>query len=179
MIGWTPERRLENHPYDCGFKVSLYGAQDSVDPWDPLTYSIVVPPTHGTITSLDAQTGDFTYRADSAYSGADWFSFQASDTQTSSDSAVIDITISAAPSEIHGAKWHDLDADGEWDGDEPGLAGWKQQVEGFLSATGGGDVPPPFFSWPALENLVSQVKSEVSRLWLSVAGSGVGAGRFL
>ena len=34
LIGWTPKRRLENHPYDCGFKVSVYGAQDSVDLWD-------------------------------------------------------------------------------------------------------------------------------------------------
>ena len=34
LIGWTPSRRLENHPFDCGFKVSAYGAQDSVDPWD-------------------------------------------------------------------------------------------------------------------------------------------------
>jgi uncharacterized repeat protein (TIGR01451 family) len=34
LIGWTPNRRLEGHPYDCGFKVSKYGAQDSVDPWD-------------------------------------------------------------------------------------------------------------------------------------------------
>jgi len=34
LIGWTPKRRLEGHPYDCGFKVSLYGSQDSVDQWD-------------------------------------------------------------------------------------------------------------------------------------------------
>jgi len=43
LIGWTPKRRLDNHPYDCGFKVSKYGAQvsppdrpwmDPVDPWD-------------------------------------------------------------------------------------------------------------------------------------------------
>jgi hypothetical protein len=43
LIGWTPKRRVENHPYDCGFKVSKYGAQISppdqpwvapVDPWD-------------------------------------------------------------------------------------------------------------------------------------------------
>ncbi len=35
LIGWTPKRRLENHPYDCGFKVSLYNTQQSVDdPWD-------------------------------------------------------------------------------------------------------------------------------------------------
>jgi hypothetical protein len=35
LIGWTPKRRLEGHPYDCGFKVSLYGAQQSTDGWDP------------------------------------------------------------------------------------------------------------------------------------------------
>jgi hypothetical protein len=34
LIGWTAKRRVENHPYDCGFKVSSYGAQQSVDPWD-------------------------------------------------------------------------------------------------------------------------------------------------
>ncbi len=34
MIGWVAKRRLETHPYDCGFKVSVYGAQESVDPWD-------------------------------------------------------------------------------------------------------------------------------------------------
>ncbi|HTP08613.1 MAG TPA: glycoside hydrolase family 44 protein, partial [Anaerolineae bacterium] len=34
LIGWTPKRRVENHPYDCGFKVSKYGAQQSTDPWD-------------------------------------------------------------------------------------------------------------------------------------------------
>jgi hypothetical protein len=34
LIGWTPKGRQSNHPYDCGFKVSVYGPQDSVDPWD-------------------------------------------------------------------------------------------------------------------------------------------------
>jgi hypothetical protein len=34
LIGWTPKRRIDDHPYDCGFKVSKYGAQQSVDPWD-------------------------------------------------------------------------------------------------------------------------------------------------
>lgn len=35
LIGRVAGRRLPGHPYDCGFKVSLYGAQQSVDPWDP------------------------------------------------------------------------------------------------------------------------------------------------
>ena len=35
LIGWTPNRRVENHPYDCGFKVSKYGAQQANDwEWD-------------------------------------------------------------------------------------------------------------------------------------------------
>jgi hypothetical protein len=34
LIGWTPKRRVDNHPYDCGFKISKYGGQRSVDPWD-------------------------------------------------------------------------------------------------------------------------------------------------
>jgi hypothetical protein len=34
LIGWTSKRHLSSHPYDCGFKVSIYGAQQSTDPWD-------------------------------------------------------------------------------------------------------------------------------------------------
>jgi len=34
LLGWTPKPGAASHPYDCGFKVSKYGAQDSVDPWD-------------------------------------------------------------------------------------------------------------------------------------------------
>lgn len=33
-IGWVAAPRHEDHPYDCGFQVSRYGAQQSVDPWD-------------------------------------------------------------------------------------------------------------------------------------------------
>ena len=35
LIGWTPKARREDHPYDCAFKVSKYGPQDSTDYWDP------------------------------------------------------------------------------------------------------------------------------------------------
>ena len=34
MIGWVAKRRLANHPYDCGFKISKYGAQEDRDEWD-------------------------------------------------------------------------------------------------------------------------------------------------
>jgi hypothetical protein len=36
LIGWTPSARKDQHPYDCGFKVSRYGAQQNTDAqWDP------------------------------------------------------------------------------------------------------------------------------------------------
>jgi hypothetical protein len=36
LIGWTPQRRLEDHPYDCGFNSDRYGAQQDADwNWDP------------------------------------------------------------------------------------------------------------------------------------------------
>jgi hypothetical protein len=34
LLGWVPKRRTSGHPYDCGFAVSKYGAQQSVDSWD-------------------------------------------------------------------------------------------------------------------------------------------------
>ena len=34
LIGRVAKRRLDSHPYDCGFKVSKYGAQQATDPWD-------------------------------------------------------------------------------------------------------------------------------------------------
>jgi hypothetical protein len=34
MIGWVAKSRVTDHPYDCGFKVSKYGAQQNVDTWD-------------------------------------------------------------------------------------------------------------------------------------------------
>ncbi len=34
LIGWVAKRRTAGHPYDCGFKVSAYGPQQAVDPWD-------------------------------------------------------------------------------------------------------------------------------------------------
>jgi hypothetical protein len=35
MLGYVAKRRVNNHPYDCGFNTTLYGSQDSTDSWDP------------------------------------------------------------------------------------------------------------------------------------------------
>ncbi len=77
LIGWTPKQRVGGHPYDCGFKVSKYGEQASVDPWDtdcgngvysgggditgndPLDTSIAITPTfvQGWINHLTSRHG--------------------------------------------------------------------------------------------------------------------------
>ena len=35
LIGWTPKRRLEGHPYDCGFPKTQFASQQSFDQYDP------------------------------------------------------------------------------------------------------------------------------------------------
>ncbi|MGQ0603437.1 MAG: glycoside hydrolase family 44 protein [Anaerolineales bacterium] len=35
MIGWVAKRRTSGHPYDCGFSIVKYGAQQASDPYDP------------------------------------------------------------------------------------------------------------------------------------------------
>ena len=35
LIGWVAKSRPSGHPYDCGFKISKYGSQQSSDSWDP------------------------------------------------------------------------------------------------------------------------------------------------
>ena len=41
LLGWTPKPGAASRPYDCGFKVSKYGPQDSVD---ELVNSLAIPP---------------------------------------------------------------------------------------------------------------------------------------
>ena len=78
-IGWTPKDRVAQHPFTCGFPVSKYGAQQSVDPYDkncgngvapngsliagdPTTTSIAAPPSFETqwLSHLIAKFGSST-----------------------------------------------------------------------------------------------------------------------
>ncbi|HRS15340.1 MAG TPA: glycoside hydrolase family 44 protein [Thermoanaerobaculaceae bacterium] len=58
LIGYVAKRRTSGHPFDCDFKVSIYGAQQSVDPWDTDCGDGVR--THGTLITgnnpLDTST---------------------------------------------------------------------------------------------------------------------------
>src|SRR5262245_36220739 len=59
---------------------------------DPLTYSIVIPPAHGSLSGSGASR---TYTPDANYNGADSFTFQANDGTADSNLAMVSITIGA------------------------------------------------------------------------------------
>lgn len=58
-----------------------------------VTYSIVTPPTKGTLTNLDAATGTFTYTSTGLVHDTDQFTFQVSDGVHAPSVGTIDVTI--------------------------------------------------------------------------------------
>jgi hypothetical protein len=63
---------------------------------DVLTYTIVAQPAHGTLGAING--AQVVYTPDAGYTGADQFSFRASDALVSSNTAVVSITVAAATS---------------------------------------------------------------------------------
>jgi hypothetical protein len=59
---------------------------------DPLTYTVVTGPQHGTLAGA---APNLTYTPDANYSGSDSFTFTASDGQDTSDPAAVTITVNA------------------------------------------------------------------------------------
>ncbi|MEU8764259.1 FG-GAP-like repeat-containing protein [Streptomyces sp. NPDC048659] len=70
----------------------VLGAATDAD-GDPLTASLVTGPAHGTLTL--AADGSFTYQPDSAYVGADSFTYEASDGTSGSDTATVTLAVAA------------------------------------------------------------------------------------
>jgi VCBS repeat-containing protein len=62
---------------------------------DPLTYSVVDGPAHGTLTIFDSSTGAFTYTPAAGYSGSDSFTFKANDGTVDSNTATVSINVTA------------------------------------------------------------------------------------
>jgi hypothetical protein len=66
---------------------------------DPLTFAILNPPAHGTLSGFSATTGQVTYTPSGSYAGLDGFSFTVTDTVTglTSASAAVHITVPVTP----------------------------------------------------------------------------------
>ena len=62
---------------------------------DPLTFSLVGLPAHGTATLVNTSTGSFTYSPAANYSGSDSFTFKATDGKV--DSGLATVSVSVAP----------------------------------------------------------------------------------
>src|SRR6185295_666987 len=60
---------------------------------DPLTYSIVTPPTHATLSPLGTGVAARTYTPTAGYEGPDSFTFKANDGSLDSNTATISITV--------------------------------------------------------------------------------------
>lgn len=60
---------------------------------EPLTFAILSPPTHGTLTGFDATTGRCTYTPETGYSGPDSLSFSVNDGTTNSPPAAVNLTV--------------------------------------------------------------------------------------
>ncbi|MGA5464044.1 Ig-like domain-containing protein [Mycobacterium sp. NPDC050041] len=67
---------------------------------DALTYAIVTPPTHGTITNFNSSTGAYTYNPnqdlDTGESRVDTFTYTVSDATSTSQQATVSITVTGA-----------------------------------------------------------------------------------
>ncbi len=61
---------------------------------DPLTYSLLTEPSHGTVAITDSSAGTYTYSPKVNYNGSDSFTFTSSD-GTLSDTSKVSITVTA------------------------------------------------------------------------------------
>ena len=72
-------------------------ASDPNTPALPLTYSIGLSPTHGTLSGLNAATGAVTYTPATGFVGADNFSFKVNNGYYDSATVVVSITVGGKP----------------------------------------------------------------------------------
>lgn len=63
---------------------------------NPLTFTVVAAPQHGTVKLTDAASGAYTYTPQAGYTGADRFTFRANDGYVDSNTATVSISIKAS-----------------------------------------------------------------------------------
>ena len=72
---------------------------------DTLTAQLIVAPSNGSVTLNPG--GSFSYTADAGFTGDDFFEYQATDGQTSSNLAKVTISVNAAEGEADTGLAHD------------------------------------------------------------------------
>ena len=68
-----------------------------------LTFAVIKAPANGTVTLTNPSQGSFTYTANAGFTGADSFTFTASNTGGTSNIATESITIQSAPTAVNGS----------------------------------------------------------------------------
>lgn len=83
-------------PVSTNEDIAVSGMLSGSDPDnDPLTYSRVTEPAHGSISSFNATTGAFTYTPSANFSGSDSFQYRVSDGSLQSSVAMVTLSIAA------------------------------------------------------------------------------------
>src|SRR5207244_9823422 len=85
-----PTRRSSDLDEDTAFAITLTGSDVESD---ALTFRIVTPPAHGTLSGAGANQ---TYRPQTNFFGTDTFTFKANDGQADSTEATLTITRNTA-----------------------------------------------------------------------------------
>jgi 6-phosphogluconolactonase (cycloisomerase 2 family) len=83
-------------PSNTPTSVTLNCSEASID---PLTYTIVSGPAHGTLGAV-SPSGQVTYTPSANYTGSDSFTYMATDAQGSSNIATVTLTIGAGPAVV-------------------------------------------------------------------------------
>ena len=79
-------------PKNTALPITLTGTDPDTN--DPVTFSIVTGPTHGTLSGFNPTTGEVTYTPTTGYSGPDSFTFKVTDTSgQDSNTATVSITV--------------------------------------------------------------------------------------
>lgn len=120
-----PNARNDSARTDIGIPITIDALGNDSDPEnDPLTITDVADPTNGTATIVNGQVR---YTPDDNFVGSDGFNYSVADGNGGTDTARITVTVqdNAPPDSrsIQGQVRNDLDADGDLNDADPGLAG--------------------------------------------------------
>jgi len=133
---------------------------------DPLTYTIVASPSHGT---LSGTAPNLTYTPDSGYVGNDQFSFRVNDGTINSNTATVSIVVSNAPVATSTVAATSLNTPvaftlsaSDADGDSLSYTRVSEPANGFLSGTEPNLTYTPNANWSGSDNVSFYVNDGVA-----------------